>query len=449
METTPDPSTSVPVSVEELLVEALSVEEKMRADWNDRAREDANYYAAFGRRDQGEQEFLASAADVVRDLTGEIKRLPGHIPSAARCALEIGCGPGRLMRPMSRHFGEIHGIDVSDEMIAQAQAKLADIPWAHAHHAGGSDLAQFPSDHFDFVYSYAVFQHIPGADVVFSYLREAVRVLKPGGFARLQINGLPKTAKIYTTWEGVRISAEEIYAFTREHGVRLLSLTGAETQYMWTTWQKPPATEPAPDLSRCCIRHVVDAFSGEQAVPSTGSLACATLMMENLPAACDLNTLEALIEGVPGTVCYVGPAVNRLSQMNVFMPRGVRTGLVPVRINWRGEPLCPDATIRIIKAGPVVPRLISICDGINLLSTHRVACGYMKATIEEAESIRTFSATVDNVPVIEWDTFQTDPQLAQYEVNFKLPDEAGAGAHVLEIRMGTRTLTRMGIEVAG
>jgi len=425
----------------------------MRADWNERAREDANYYVAFGRRDQEEQEFLASARDVVRDLEGEIKRLPSSVPSPARRALEIGCGPGRLMRPMSRHFGEIHGIDVSDEMIAQAQTKLADIPWARAHHAGGSDLAQFASDYFDFVYSYAVFQHIPSAEVVFSYLRETVRVLKPGGFARMQINGLPKTAKTYTTWEGVRISGEEIHAFTRQQGVRLLSLTGVETQYMWTTWQKPPLTEPPGDLpngpARCRIRHIVDAFSGEQAVPSTGSLACATMMIENLPAACDLNSVEAIVEGVPGTVCYIGLAMNGLSQMNVFLPRGVRTGLVPVQLNWRGAPLCPEATIRVIRAGPVVPRLKSLSDGINLLSAQRVACGYMKATVEDAAAIGTFSATVDDMPVIEWDTFQTDPLLAQYEVNFKLPEEAGPGGHVLEIRMGTRTLTRTGIEVTG
>lgn len=424
-----------------------SVHEKMRADWNARAREDANYYVAFGRRDQGDEEFLATAKDVVRDLEGELKRLPAEVSPAARRALEIGCGPGRLMRPMSRHFGEIHGIDVSDEMIAQAQAKLADIPWAHAHTASGSDLVQFPSDHFDFVWSYAVFQHIPSADVVFSYLRETVRVLRPGGFARLQINGLPKTAKTYTTWEGVRIGAEEIHAFTRQHGMRLLSLTGTETQYMWTTWQKPSLTEAAPDVSRCRIRHIVDAFSGEQAVPSTGSLACATLMLENLPAACDLNSLEALIDGAPGTVCYIGPPVNGLSQINVFMPPGVRTGLVPARLKWRGQPLCPDETIRIIRAGPVVPRLKSLSDGINLLSTQRVACGYMKATIEEAESIGSFRATVDNVPVTDWDTFRTDPRLAQYEVNFKLPENVAPGGHVLEIRMGNRTLTRTGIEV--
>lgn len=419
----------------------------MRADWNERAQEDANYYVAFGRRDQDDEEFFATAADVIRDLEGELKRLPAEAPIASRRALEIGCGPGRLMRPMSRHFGEIQGIDVADEMIAQAKEKLRDIPSAHAHHASGSDLAMFPASHFDFVYSYAVFQHIPSADVVFAYLRETVRVLKPGGFARLQINGLPNTAHAYTTWEGVRIGADDVHRFAREQGVRLLSLTGVDTQYMWTSWQKPPLKERPADTSSCRIRHVVNALSGEHAVPSSGRLACATLQIENLPAACDLNSLEAFVDGVAGTGCYVGPPVNGLSQFNVFLPRGVRTGLVPVRVEWRGERLCPDAIIRVIPAGPAVPRLVSVSDGVNLLSRQRIESGTVKATIEEVQSIGSFNATVDGVPVRNVDTFRTDPLASRFEVNFHLPRFTKAGGHVLEIRLGTRALTQVGIEV--
>ncbi len=145
----------------------VELSERMRADWNKRAREDAHYYVAFGRRDQDDSEFLATAADAIRDLEGELKRLPKGVPASSRRALEIGCGPGRLMRFMSRHFGEIHGVDVADEMIAQARERLDDIPHAHAHHTNGSDLALFPTDHFDFVYSLFVFQHIPSAEVVF------------------------------------------------------------------------------------------------------------------------------------------------------------------------------------------------------------------------------------------------------------------------------------------
>src|ERR1700691_4262002 len=93
------------------------VHKQMRADWNDRAREDARYYVAFGRRGQQDEEFFASAADVVRSLEQELKRLPRELQPGARRGLEIGCGPGRLMRPMSRNFGELQGVDVSDEMI--------------------------------------------------------------------------------------------------------------------------------------------------------------------------------------------------------------------------------------------------------------------------------------------------------------------------------------------
>jgi ubiquinone/menaquinone biosynthesis C-methylase UbiE len=410
----------------------------MRAEWNERAREDAHYFVAFGRREQEHEEFFATAADVVRELERELERLPGAIGEPRR-ALEIGCGPGRLMRPLSRHFSEIHGIDVSDEMIERARFNLRGIHHAHAQVAGGSDLAHFASGYFDFVYSYAVFQHIPSAEAVFSYLRETVRVLKPGGVARLHINGLPKTAKAFTTWEGVRIEAEEIRTFTREHGVRLLSLTGAETQYMWTTWQKPAA---------CRIRAISNAFSSEQAVPSTGRLACAALSIEDLPEACDLNSLAAWIDRKPGNICYVGPrARNGRSQVNVFLPRGSRTGLLPVHLEWHGTRLCPDSWVRVIPAGPAVPRLTALSDAVNLLSARRIESGIVKATIEEADDIGSFHAAFDGVLGAGVETFRTDPLAARWEVNFRVPDQVLPGQHVLEIRLGKRMLAKLAMEV--
>ena len=418
----------------------MDVHERMRAEWNERAREDAHYFVAFGRREQDDEEFFSTAADLVRELESELKRLPLGIPVSERRALEIGCGPGRLIRPMSRHFGEIHGIDVSDEMIANARRKLAGIPNAHVHHASGSDLAMFRDAWFDFVYSYAVFQHIPSSEVVFSYLRETVRVLKPGGIARLQINGLPKSAKAYTTWEGVRIGADEIRAFAREHGVRILSLMGVDTQYMWTTWQKPAAVR---------IRSLSNAFSSEQAIPSGGRLACLALSIENLPEFADLNSLAVLIDGKPGSVCYIGPrGKNGISQVNVFLPSGTRTGLVPVRVEWHGHALCADRFAHVMPPGPTVPRLTALSDAVNLLSPQTIESRLIKATIEEVDRIESFSASVDGIDVTSIETFRTDPLTGRWEVNFRLPDETPAGGHVLEIRLGKRLLTRMGIEVA-
>src|SRR5271170_6530474 len=207
-----------------------SVSERMRADWNQRAREDAHYYVAFGGMGQDEEGFDATASDVLPCLEFELKRFPTNANRRARRALEIGCGPGRLMKPLSRHFGEIHGVDVSDEMIRLAGERLSDIPHAHFHATDGASLAQFADESFEFIYSYAVFQHIPSREVVLEYMREIRRVLKPGGVFRGQFNGLPHSGDT-NTWSGVVFSAEDIHAFTREHGLRLLNLTGVHTQY--------------------------------------------------------------------------------------------------------------------------------------------------------------------------------------------------------------------------
>jgi hypothetical protein len=84
---------------------------------------------------------------------------------------------------------------------------------------------------------------------------------------------------------------------------------------------------------------------------------------------------------------------------------------------------------------------------VNLLSTQRIESGMMKATIEEVQAIGNFNATVDGVPVREVEIFRTDPLASRYEVNFHLPERTAPGGHVLEIRLGSRTLTKMGIEV--
>ena len=52
--------------------------ERMRADWNERAGIDANYFVAFAQREQDDEEFFGTAADVVRDLESQLKRLRGR-----------------------------------------------------------------------------------------------------------------------------------------------------------------------------------------------------------------------------------------------------------------------------------------------------------------------------------------------------------------------------------
>jgi SAM-dependent methyltransferase len=418
--------------------------ERMRADWNQRAGEDAYYYVAFGRHRQDDEEFFASAADVVRALSWELKRLP-----ARTAALEIGCGPGRLMRPMSRHFSEIHGVDVSDEMIRMARQHLQNTSNAHPHHGSGSDLAMFSDAKFDFVYSYAVFQHIPSADVVFHYLREAWRVLKPGGILRCQINGLSRHAKQYDTWSGVRISPDEIYAFTREQNFQLLALENIWTQYMWITCRKPSGAG-LQQTAGAAIRNISNAHTGEAVAPASGALAALSLWIERLPSDCDLNHLSVTADGLACRLTFIGaPEKDGVSQVNAALPEGLRTGFVPVEVFWRGESLCPPAWVRIMPPGPAVPRVVSVTDGINIISGTRIVTGSVKVFMTDVAHPEEFHASVDGGPVSDVDTFCTDPITRSYEFNFKLPEHAGNGPHEVGISIGRRLLGRVAIEVAG
>ena len=426
---------------------ADSVSDRMRADWNERAQEDAHYYVAFGGRGQDEKDFDATAADVLPSLEFELKRLPKDANRRAWRALEIGCGPGRLMKPLSRHFGEIHGVDVSDEMIRLARQRLADISHAHVHATNGASLAQFADDSFEFVYSYAVFQHIPSREVVLEYMREVRRVLKPGGIFCGQFNGLPHAADP-NTWSGVVFSAADIRAFTRDNGLQLLNLIGEQTQYMWTTWAL--TARPVPDTGALPrIRRITNASTGEPLVQQQGRYAALSIWIDHLPADCDLNNLEVLADGAPGVGIYIGPPDSAgLQQVNAWLPEGVRTGLVPVELRADGQRLCPPAIARIIPSGPLVPRIISITDGINLVLENATSTGLLKVQLEEISAPDSVTATVDNLPVARLGILCTGQRPPRYELNLELPKGLPPGSHALQIRVGPRRLLPANIVVS-
>jgi SAM-dependent methyltransferase len=427
-------------------------QDRMREDWNQRAREDANYFVAFGRRDQSEAEFFSTGADVVRSLEREMKRLaPAH--REARRALEIGCGPGRLMRPMSRHFGEIHGVDVSDEMIRLAEMRLDGVANAHAHATSGSDLALFADETFDFVYSYAVFQHIPSREIVFQYLSEARRVLKTGGVLRCQINGLPASAKRYDTWCGVRIGAPEMKEFARDRDFQLLALENVQTQYMWTTMRKRPEgwhgrLENQIPQGQVRIRRITNPFNSEPVVPSGGRFACASLWVTGLPDDSDLNNLQITFDGANGEAAYLGPPeADGLQQLNVVLPSSTRTGLVPVQIFRSGQVVSAPASARVVPPGPAVPRVLSVTDGIDLLSGSRIVSGCVKVFLEEVPSAEGFHASFDGEPAEGLDSFCIDPLIPRFEVNFLVPATVSGGAHRLEMGYCGRQFAPIPIEV--
>jgi SAM-dependent methyltransferase len=426
--------------------------QQMRADWNQRAIEDAYYYVAFGRRNQDDDEFFTTADAVVRGLEEELRRFP-HGDRRSRRALEIGCGPGRLMRPMSWNFGEIHGVDVSDEMVRLATEKLVNVPNAFPLVTDGLDLADYQDEFFDFVYSYAVFQHIPSREVVFNYFSEARRVLKTGGFLHCQINGLPASGRPCDTWEGVRLSAEEIAEFASAHDFQLLSMQGVDTQYMWVTMRKQPlgwfaALAAAPPRGEARVRRIVNCRSGEPFVPASGRFACMSLRFEYLPADCDLNQINIEIEGRQAAPMHIG-ATGRDGTVPVdaLLPPDTRTGLVPVDVFWFGEPLGEQAWARVIPPGPSFPGLTAVNDGIDLLSGAKISSRIVKLSFEELNDPDQLVIHVDGQPATNLDMFCTDPIKMRFEVNFNLPDAIRPGPHTVESRLGARAFPPAAIEV--
>lgn len=425
---------------------------RMREDWNARAREDAHYYVAFGRREQDDEEFQETAGESVRSLESELRRLPARPPRTARRALEIGCGPGRLLRPMSAHFGEIHGVDISDEMVGRARRRLAAIPHAHAHVARNSNLEMFADESFDFVYSYAVFQHIPSRDVVLGYLRESWRVLKPGGILRCQLNGLPLDSAAYDTWSGVRIQPGEVEAFCREQGFLLYALEGAGTQYMWTTMRKPfllDASSRQAEPRPVAVRRITNAQNSEPVAPASGRFAALSLWVDQLPETCDLLSLTVTVGHLAGRLTYIGPREHDgMAQVNLRLPEGLTTGVHEVTLSVGGIRLGPPSKVRTVPEPVLVPRVVAISDGVNLMSGPRIDSGLIKVTMEEVVRPEDFSAGIGGLSVSRIERFCTDPLPPRYEFNLHLPTGLAPGPHLLSLRVGRRELPSIGIEVA-
>lgn len=428
---------------------------RMRKDWNRRARSDAKYYVALGCPAQSWQQFFDGAVDLVGGFELELERLPERTANDSRRALEIGCGPGRLMAPLSRHFDEIHGVDVSNEMVLLARKNLASISHAHVHEGDGVSLTTFDSEFFDFVYSYAVFQHIPSREIVSNYLVETKRVLKTGGIARLHFSGLPEASGRYDTWSGVRLGADEIKAFALDLDLQLLALEGAGTQYMWSTLRKRSpgwreASRSDDDLRVTTIlRCVTNSDSSAPVVPVRGRFAAFSLWIEGLPATADLNTLQILVGSCPATLCFIGPLRrDGAQQVNALLPEGLSTGLQPVRMIWMGDDHLRRAFLRVVPPPPEVPHVVSVSDGVCVAAGSTISSSAIRIVVEEVRRVEDFRVQVDGQPARTITCHCVVPRIPRHQITVRLPAGIGSGLKRLECWLGPRFVGAAQITVA-
>jgi SAM-dependent methyltransferase len=217
----------------------LTVEERMRADWDERARKNARYFVATGREQWDDEAFFASGRRHIQYyILPFMGLICGARASVQMRVLEIGCGAGRMTRGLSELFGSVDAVDVSPEMIERARSAIEGRRNVSLHVGNGADLSMFADGAFDFAFSVIVFQHIPTKAVITNYIRETHRVLRQGSIFKFQVQGAPIKDEEANTWVGVGVSEDEMRGLASEIGFDVLSTSGAGTQDYWLTFRK-------------------------------------------------------------------------------------------------------------------------------------------------------------------------------------------------------------------
>lgn len=206
----------------------------MRHEWDERARENARYYIA-NHHWETEAEFERSGEADLNKMLTDI----GEFLSPDMTVLEIGCGIGRLLKPLARRFRTVYGVDISPEMVRLAKERLKDSKNVKVWVNNGWDLRPIRTQQADLVVSYIVFGHIPEVAIVRSYIEEAFRVLKPGGLFEFQVSGHEDTPearkdeeeRVKDTVMGVHFTQSGIRRMTAKAGFRVLSTTQQARHY--------------------------------------------------------------------------------------------------------------------------------------------------------------------------------------------------------------------------
>jgi SAM-dependent methyltransferase len=154
-------------------VEAVSLTGETLADhrdfWNRSADADSLKAIVADGDERSYQSSGRTEAEALRRFLGPDTRV-----------LDIGCGTGRVMEHLAPWCREVHGIDISERMVAGGRERLAHLSNVQFHHGNGYDLAGFEDGSFDVVYSIVALQHMPRT-VAYNYLLESNRVLTEDG----------------------------------------------------------------------------------------------------------------------------------------------------------------------------------------------------------------------------------------------------------------------------
>lgn len=163
--------------------------------------------------------------------------------------LEIGCGIGRLIKPLRDIFEQVDGVDFAEQMVEFSKEYLKDTEnKGKIYLNDGKTLNMLDNNFYNFVYSLITIQHIRSHTIVKSYLNETYRILKKGGIFRFQVlqpvenygkfKDEPDAVTNYSTF-GNTYTPEQLYNLLTECKFSNINLeTSTDNKALWATCYK-------------------------------------------------------------------------------------------------------------------------------------------------------------------------------------------------------------------
>lgn len=229
------------------LVAPTRTNEERKRLWNRLARRNALYYSypntPNGRR-VSEYEFRETGKAEYERLVASDALLRSRLTDWRSCTvLDFGVGAGRHAERFARDFGRLIGIDISDEMLRAASARLVGFPNVTLFATDGAGLP-VPGASVDFIFSRGTLESVPDGVTLRHLSREMFRVLRHGGMAKAELRGIPNLYR-WRYSHGCAFSPEEARMLFEQAGFSVLSIA-PDGKYLWVVVEKPSEDSLSP-----------------------------------------------------------------------------------------------------------------------------------------------------------------------------------------------------------
>jgi Methylase involved in ubiquinone/menaquinone biosynthesis len=148
-----------------------------------------NFYRAFEDKHRGSRELIKEKLKVYLPFIEPFKNI---YKKEELKVLDLGCGRGEWIELVSENGFEALGVDIDDGMLQACKTLNLDV----IHVDALEFLKQSPDDSFVVVSGFHIAEHLP-FDILQNLIKEALRVLKPGGLLILETPN-PENIKVAT-----------------------------------------------------------------------------------------------------------------------------------------------------------------------------------------------------------------------------------------------------------